>query len=468
MNEAEPWSLPPIESIPELSEQGVARRFAASNEHRAIFVPKWGCWYIWGTGWHEDERCAVAGRIDALCREEASVTSLKAQTRMRLASLKFSDAVEKLVRRDKRLVAIPAQFDADPWAIAAPMTYIDLRTLVIRELLPTDYMLRSLGAAPAETAACPKWLSFLDTIMAGDKQMVSYLQRMCGYLLTGLTSEHVLFFLWGSGANGKSVFVAVLVAILGTYAQAAGMDIFLVTDHAQHPTGIARMFGARLITATETEEGRRWNTAQIKSLTSSDRISARYMRRDFFDFAPSHKILLSGNHRPTLAVDEAIRRRIHLIPFPITIPVEQRIKDLETQFEPEHPAILRWMLGGITAWRDKGLAPPPAVTGATSGYFSNEDTKAAWLEARCLQQPATFTASRLLYGDWWHWAQRAGERPGSEKAFVSALEDRGFRRKRTETMRGFQGLSLKYLKPVDGYDSPAPATPPSPDDGHDA
>jgi putative DNA primase/helicase len=455
MNDADrPWSLPPLESIPDLSEQGVARRFAAGSEHRIIYIANWGRWYIWGVGWHEDERCAVAGRIDALCREEASVTTLKAQTRMRLASLRFSDAVEKLARRDERLVGVPAQFDADPWAVAAPLTHIDLRTLAMRELRPIDYMLRSLAVAPAETALCPKWLAFLETITAGDGEMVGYLQRLCGYLLTGCTLEHTLFFLWGSGANGKSVFVATLVGILGSYAQAAGMDIFLVTDHAQHPTGIARMSGARLITATETEESRRWNTAQIKALTSSDRLTGRFMRRDFFDFVPTHKLLLMGNHRPSLgAVDEAIRRRIHLVPFPVVIPPEKRIKDLEAQFEPEHPGILRWMLDGIAAWREKGLAPPPAVTGATSGYFANEDTKASWIEARCREEPAAFTATRLLYGDWWHWAQRSGERPGSEKAFVSALEDRGYLRKRTETMRGFKALALKHLKPTDGYDA---------------
>jgi P4 family phage/plasmid primase-like protien len=177
----------------------------------------------------------------------------------------------------------------------------------------------------------------------------------------------VIFFLHGTGANGKTVFTSAVSGIMGDYALAAPMDTFIESKIDRHPTELAMLRGARLVTATETEAGRYWNESRLKALTGGDMISARYMRGDFFQFAPTFKLMISGNYRPSLRnIDEAIRRRLHLIPFTVTIPPDERDPDLPDKMKAEWPGILQWMVDGCTDWRECGLAPPEAVTKATS------------------------------------------------------------------------------------------------------
>ena len=150
---------------------------------------------------------------------------------------------------------------------------------------------------------------------------------MVGYALTGVTVEHALFFLYGTGANGKSVFVNTIAAILGDYATNAPMDTFMATQGERHPTDMAGLRGARLVTSIETEQGRRWAESRLKALTGGDKISARFMRQDFFEFIPQFKLVVAGNHKPAIrTIDEAMRRRLHLVPFTVTIPPKQRDK----------------------------------------------------------------------------------------------------------------------------------------------
>ena len=182
--------------------------------------------------------------------------------------------------------------------------------------IPTDYCTKVAGAQPDGIGHCPRWRTFLDQVTGGDTELAAYLQRVAGYCLTGHTSEHALFFLYGTGANGKSVFVNTLAGIMGDYAVTAPMDTFTESRNERHPTEIAMLRGARLVTASETQAGRNWNEALIKVLTGGDRVRARFMRQDFFEFTPQFKLMISGNHKPALRnVDEAIRRRLHLIPF---------------------------------------------------------------------------------------------------------------------------------------------------------
>jgi putative DNA primase/helicase len=160
---------------------------------------------------------------------------------------------------------------------------------------------------------CPTWRRFLATVTGDDPQIQAYLARMVGYALTGVTTEHALFFLYGTGANGKSVFVNTIAAILGGYATNAPMDTFMATQGERHPTDMAGLRGARLVTSIETEQGRRWAESRLKALTGGDKISARFMRQDFFEFTPQFKLVIAGNHKPAIrTIDEAMRRRLHL------------------------------------------------------------------------------------------------------------------------------------------------------------
>jgi len=198
---------------------------------------------------------------------------------------------------------------------------VELRTRTVRSARPSDYSTKCAAATPK--GECPQWKAFLARVTGGDEDLQAYLQRVTGYCLTGITTEHVLFFLYGTGANGKSVFVDTLLGIWGDYAVIAPMETFMETNGTRHPTELAHLYGARLAVAHETEAGRCWAEAKIKSLTGGDKITARYMRGDFFDFTPKFKLMIVGNHKPSLpSVDEAIRRRFHLVHFTVTIPAK--------------------------------------------------------------------------------------------------------------------------------------------------
>ena len=172
-----------------------------------------------------------------------------------------------------------------------------------------------------QRGSCPLFLAFLERIAGDDLELVACLRRVLGYALTGNTREHALFFAYGTGANGKSVLVSTIAGILGDYHKTAPIEAFTATHGDQHPTDLAGLRGARLVTATETDEGRRWAESRIKEQTGDDTVAARFMRQDFFEYRPAFRLLIVGNHKPSLrSVDEAIRRRFHLVPFAVTIP----------------------------------------------------------------------------------------------------------------------------------------------------
>ena len=201
---------------------------------------------------------------------------------------------------------------------------------------------------------------------------------MFGYCITGSTREHGLFFFYGTGANGKSVLLNTVSGILGDYHRTAPIETFTASSVDRHPTELAGLQGRRLVTAIETEEGRRWAESRIKALTGGDKISARFMRADFFEYTPAFKLVIAGNHKPGLrSVDEAIRRRFHLIPFTVTIPEEKRDPDLFEKLSKEWPGILDWMINGAMHWQESGLRPPEAVTAATKAYLEAEDALSA-------------------------------------------------------------------------------------------
>ncbi|WP_373503766.1 phage/plasmid primase, P4 family [Aestuariivirga sp.] len=257
------------------------------------------------------------------------------------------------------------------------------------------------------------------------------------------TSAHALFFLYGLGANGKSVFIDTLAGVLGDYHKTAPIETFTASSGDRHPTDLAGLRGARLVTATETEEGRRWAEAKIKQLTGGDKISARFMRQDFFEYVPQFKLLVAGNHKPGLrSVDEAIRRRFHLLPFTVTIPAEERDLHLKDKLKAEWPGILSWAVQGCLDWQRVGLNPPEAVKQATAAYLEAEDATAAWLDDCCIVDPQAWESSADLFSSWKTWAEKAGEPIGSSKSFVAKLETRGFRENRKRHGRGYTGYSI--------------------------
>jgi len=279
--------------------------------------------------------------------------------------------------------------------------------------------------------------------MGNDAQLALFMQRVAGYCLTGSTQEHALFFCYGTGGNGKGVFVNAISGIMGDYATTAPMETFVASNNDRHPTELAGLMGARLVSAQETEEGRRWAESKIKSLTGGDTISARFMRQDFFEFVPQFKLLIAGNHKPGLrGVDEAIRRRMNLIPFTVTIPKEDRDIELSEKLRAEWGGILQWMIDGCAEWQGEGLQQPAAVRDATDAYLRSEDSIAEWISDRCTTNAQDSAPSSALFKSWESWATSAGEFTGSNKWLSKKLEDRGFVKRETSGGNLFQGIAI--------------------------
>lgn len=445
----------PVDDTPRparYADDALALDFADAFGNDLRFVDTWGRWYIWkGHLWRVDDTLEAWGLARPVCRAAAqrALVEERPETSKKLAhalcSAKTIAAVERIARSDVRLRATVDQWDADLWILNTPDGIVDLKTGEMRPPDRSAHCTKSTAVAPAPDGTVPTlWNAFLHRVTAGDTGLMGFLQRLAGYCLTGVTSAHALAFAYGTGANGKSVFVNTLSGLMGGYATSTPIETFMATGSDRHPTELADLRGARLVTASETEEGRRWAESRIKQMTGGDPIKARYMRQDFFEYMPQFKLLLSGNHKPGLrGVDEAIRRRLHLIPFTVTIPPQERDPDLPRKLREEWPAILRWMIDGCLVWQEMGLAPPDAVLAATAGYLAEEDAFELWAEECCARMPDAWESGADLFASWKAWAERAQEFVGSQKRFSQTLEARGVRPHRHGSgTRGFNGLRV--------------------------
>lgn len=302
---------------PEFTDEALALEFSDRYKDDLRYVSHWGKWQKWdGMRWIEEKTLETADRARGICRDASARAacdrSVPANIARRCADARTSSAVERLARADRRHAATVDQWDIDPWMLNTPAGVIDLRGGNMQSHQPHQYVTKITAAAPG--GDCPIWQNFLSRAMGGDAELVGFMRRMAGYFLTGCTKEHALFFCYGTGGNGKSVFINTISGILAEYAATSPMETFTASASERHPTDLAGLRGARLVTAQETEEGRYWAESRIKSITGGDSVSARFMRQDYFTYTPQFKLLIGGNHKPVLRnVDEAIGRRLHLI-----------------------------------------------------------------------------------------------------------------------------------------------------------
>jgi putative DNA primase/helicase len=433
------------------TEDALALAFTRRYHRDWRYVAAWGRWLVWdGQRWRNEDTLAATDLIRSVCRQ----TALRADDRKvaaKLASSGTVGGVERLARADRRHAATTDEWDADPWLLNTPGGVVDLKTGRTRANDRADRMTKITTATPR--GECPQWRSFLNDVTGGDQKLQDYLQRMVGYALTGSTREHALFFLYGTGANGKSVFVNTLADILGDYATNAPMDTFMETRTDRHPTDMAGLRGARFVAAIETEQGRRWAESKVKNLTGGDKIAARFMRQDFFEFFPQFKLFVAGNHKPAIRnIDEAMKRRLHLIPFTITVPPEKRDKHLQQKLLAERDGILAWALEGCLAWQRLGrLDPPQQVLDATDEYFEEEDAIGEFLDEDCQQSAVAREAISAIYQRWRERAERRGEYVGTSRWLTQQLINRGFARTRLHGgAKALSGLSLKPRE-MSGY-----------------
>ena len=435
---------PASDELPAYAEEALTQRFVAAHKEDLRYIAAWGKWRRWdGSRWINDDTLAVFDHVRSLCREVAAELE-KPNTRAAVTNARTIAAIEGLARSDRAIAAVTEQWDIGPWLLNTPDGVIDLRTGAHRIPNREDYCTKQCAVAPG--GECPTWAKFLDRVTDGDAELQEFLQRMAGYCLTGITTEHAIFFAFGTGANGKSVFINTLAGILADYATTAPIELFLASQTDRHPTELAGLMGARLVSAIEVEEGRPWAEAKLKALTGGDRVTARFMRQNFFEFTPVFKLLVAGNHKPAIKnVDEGMRRRLRLIPFTVTIPEEERDLELAEKLRAEWPGILAWAVEGAVKWYGDGLLAPDAVTVATTAYLSDEDATGDWINDRCDEYPKAFASNEEVFRSWRSWAEKSGEFIGSKKRLGQKLEERGFQRDRQGHggVKGFRGLFVK-------------------------
>ena len=444
----------PIEGIDYSTEDGLALAFSHEFAQDWRYCAPWGKWLVWNSvRWNVDKSLYV----QHLCRTIARVAAIYAETpklKARLASAGTMSAIERIVRCDPRHSATVEAWDANPWLLNTPGGIVDLKTGMRGPHNRERRMTKVTTATPQ--GPCPVWRSFLGNVTGDDEELQNYLQRVVGYCLTGDISTHALFFLYGTGANGKSVFVNVISTVLGDYAANAPMDTFMETRTDRHPTDLAGLRGARFVSATETEQGRRWNESKIKAITGGDHITARLMHQDFFTYTPQFKLLIAGNHKPAIRnIDEAMRRRMHLIPFTITVPTDKRDPLLTEKLLAERDGILAWALEGCLLWQSQGLKQPPSVVQATEEYFESEDAMGRWIAERCNEAANCKALTGTLFTDWKQWAELSGEYVGSQRRFSDALLAKRFEKWRNSMgVRGYLGLDLKQPTSMPAYSHP--------------
>jgi putative DNA primase/helicase len=428
-----------------VTEDHAAQEFARLHSGQLRYDHSTGSWYEWtGAVWQTN----CTRRAFHWARELARKLAQSEPDRIRYATCKtgFAHGVEKFSQADPAFAVTAEIWDRDPYMFGTPGGTVDLRTGVLRAADPNDNITKLAAIAPSAKGDCPRWKQFLLEACGGDIERVRFLHQIFGYCLTGDTREHALFFIYGPGGNGKSVFLNVLAGVIGSYAVTAAMDTFTASKADKHPTELAMLKGSRLVSASETEEGRAWAESRIKSLTGGDPITARFMRQDFFSFQPQFKLVVTGNHKPVLNnVDDAARRRFNIVPF-VHKPVTPD-RELERKLKEEYPAILRWAIEGCLDWQNSGLVRPASVVAETNAYFSDQDLFGQWIEDECDFEPGNnykWESVSGLFSAWTNYATKAGEKPTSKKSFSENLIRRGLVscRKDRGTVRAFEGVRL--------------------------
>ena len=417
------------------------------------FVWVWDSWMVWdGRRWKRDAGGEILRRARDTVRALATMAEALDDEKQRAGLVKHAlktESAGKLQAMVKLGACLlgeePAAFDQRPWLLNCLNGTIDLSTGKLGPHRRSDLLTKLVSVEFDPAATCPRWEAFLLQVMDGNPEMAAFLQRAVGYSLTGATVEQVLFLLYGTGANGKSTFTETLRALLADYATQAEFTTFLARTSDSVRNDIARLVGARFVSASEAEGGRPLAEAVVKQMTGGDIVTARFLFKEFFEFRPDFKVWLAANHKPSVrGTDHGIWRRIRLVPFAVTIPPEQRDKRLPERLRAELPGILAWAVRGCLAWQQEGLGAPPEVLAATDSYREEMDVLAGFLDEHCVVQPGAFVATKELYAAYATWAEGAGEKKLSKKWLAMRLAERGLSSGRgLRGARGWSGLRLR-------------------------
>lgn len=446
----------PVEIGFRLTDVGNGQRFAADHRDLVRYCHETKGWLVWdGRRWDRDatgaEERLAKETVRGIYAEASWATNEDHRKRLATWAAKSEsrDRVLGMLWAARSEDGIPVQIDqldADPWALNVRNGTLDLRTGYLRPHRREDLLTKIVPVDFDPTARAPRWASFLEEITDGDQELDSFLHRMIGYSLTASVIEHCLFILWGTGRNGKSVVLSILRALAGDYVRSARSETLLLKrdgDGGAATPGVAKLKGVRVVTATETEDGRRLAEALIKSLTGGDTITARHLYAEEFDFKPEFKIWIASNNKPVVrGTDPAIWARIHLVPFAVSF-LGREDRNLTATLVGELPGILAWAVEGCLLWQRDGLNPPACVQAATRAYRAEQDILAQYLDEETERDDCATTTSKALYTHFSAWCKGNNDKPPSKTAVGRRLVELGYAPSRDGRARGWQGLRLK-------------------------
>nr|MDP9488400.1 phage/plasmid primase, P4 family [Actinomycetota bacterium] len=440
------------------TDTGNAERLVGRHGHDLKFVYGLG-WFVWnGTHWRRDKTGEVERRaketVRSIHEEAARVTN--DEERRQLA--KWAIASES-VSRIRSMVSlamsepgIPVgeveELDRDAWLLNVKNGTLDLRTGGLREHRREDLITKLAPVEYDPGAEAPTWEAFLERALPSES-VRAFIQRAVGYSLTGVVGEKVLPFLYGPGDTGKTTFVETVMNLMGDdYAQPAAPDLLLAKRGGNYPTELADLLGKRFVAAVEVEQGRRLAESLVKQLTGGDRIKARFMREDFFDFKPTHKVWFAANHRPDVReTGNAIWNRIKLVPFDVVIPKARQDRRLTEKLRAESAGILAWAVRGCLEWQREGLGEPEEVAAATAEYREDMDPLADFFSEWCVVGPEEWTSKKDLQSAYKSWADWAGRKPLDWNFVADRLKELGCTKKRRHAGHGWAGIGLRPVEP---------------------
>lgn len=440
---------------PHNTDMGNARRMYAHTQGKVMYVPAFGKWYIWsGTHWQEDDNFAIlalakqtvlsmyadlAGFADDSQRKEQLKWIIQSENRARLESM------IALLRAEPGISVQPDSLDQRSMLLPVRNGTIDLTTGRLLPADPAHRFTKCLDVPYDPEAQCPLWESFLLRIMAGNPEMVAFIQRLVGHALTGDATGKYFVFMYGEkGNNGKSTLVEAIMRLLGPFALKSPTEMVMAKRYQGGvPNDIARLRGVRFTVTNEVDEGMTLSESVIKDLTGNDTLTARYMRAEWFDFQAAHKLWMYGNHKPEVrGTGNALWDRVKLIPFEVEIPAAERDPHFADKLAQELPGILAWAVRGCLQWQKVGIAAPAAVDQATGEYKAEQDVIGQFIEDCCEVGAGFEVAAGTIYRAYEAWCKETGIQAESGTKFGGQLTKRGYGTKRLMTGKVRLGLQL--------------------------
>lgn len=415
--------------------------------------------YIYdGQKWKVDDRGAIRKLIDEMIENIKNEKVLHSED---VTEEEAREAFQKYYKKTRgtqskknimnelmhRKTVTPDEFDKDDMLLNVANGYVDLTS---RELYKHD--INRMFSQIANTDYSEKmqpavWLDFLNDIFAGDKAVIRYIQKALGYSLTGSTREQIMFILFGKGRNGKSIFVETIAEILGDYSNNMQAKSLMVKKNDNVNTDIARLSKARFVTSSEPNEGFRFDEGLIKQITGGDKVTARFLYAEEFEYTPKFKIWVSTNHKPIIrGTDDGIWRRLVLIPFDVQIPEEKVDKDLKYKLLREAPAILNWMAEGAYMWMREGLELPEKLKDAGQTYRTEMDVVEQFIQEKCKRVEDVRETGKALYEEYKKWADENNEYKMDKNKFGKKLKEK-FRSKKMNNGVNYLGVELTEKYP---------------------